>query len=145
MTQCLALKGSERVLEIGTGSGYQTAILAELAADVYTIERIDSIARKAEALIRELGYNNVHFLVGDGTRGWPEKAPFDGIIVTAGAPVVPAPLKEQLGEYGRLLIPVGGRWSQELRILKKARGAFEEESGCGCVFVPLVGEHGWDK
>ncbi|MCX6355432.1 MAG: protein-L-isoaspartate(D-aspartate) O-methyltransferase [Candidatus Aureabacteria bacterium] len=143
MTQCLDIKKNERVLEIGTGSGYQAAILAEIAAEVYTVERIDSIAKKAEALLRELGYNNVQYRVADGTNGWPEKAPFNGIIVTAGAPRVPEPLVEQLAEGGRLLIPVGGSWSQELRIVRKEKEGMREEYVCGCVFVPLVGEHGW--
>jgi len=143
MTQCLDIQKDERVLEIGTGSGYQAAILAEMAAEVYTVERISSIAKKAEARLKELGYNNVQFRVADGTNGWPEKAPFDGIIVTAGAPRVPEPLVEQLAEGGRLLIPVGGSWSQELSLVRKEKGVVREEYVCGCVFVPLVGEHGW--
>lgn len=143
MTQCLELKASGRVLEIGTGSGYQTAILAAIAAEVFTIERIPALTKNAEEILRELGYNNIRFLVGDGTKGWPEEAPFDGIVVTAGAPDLPGPLVEQLAEGGRLVIPVGGKWSQDLRVVRKVKGGMEEKSVCGCVFVPLVGEHGW--
>jgi protein-L-isoaspartate(D-aspartate) O-methyltransferase len=143
MTQCLELRGGERVLEIGTGSGYQAAILASIAAEVYTVERIAALSEKSRAILRELGYNNVHFLVGDGTMGWPEEAPFEGIIVTAGAPRVPEPLVQQLAEGGRLVIPVGGGWSQDLLIVRKKKGKVMEEVVCGCIFVPLVGEHGW--
>jgi len=143
MTQCLDLTGSGRVLEIGTGSGYQTAILATIAAEVFTIERVASLAKNAESILKELGYNNVHFLVGDGTRGWPEEAPFEGIVVTAGAPRIPEPLVAQLADGGRLVIPVGGGWSQELMIVRKEKGNIEEEPVCGCVFVPLLGEFGW--
>lgn len=143
MTQCLGLKGREKMLEIGTGSGYQAAILACLAAEVYTIERIASLSEKSRSILAELGYNNVHFRVSDGTLGWPEEAPYDGIIVTAGAPRVPDPLIEQLAEGGRLVIPVGGGWSQDLIILRKMEGEIFEEQVCGCVFVPLIGEHGW--
>ena len=145
MTQCLALEGSERVLEIGTGCGYQAAILGRLAAQVFTIERIAALSKKAEALLGELGYTNVHCVVGDGTQGLPASAPYDGIIVTAGSPKVPEPLTEQLAEGGRLVIPVGGRWSQELLVVRKKHGALTEQGVCGCVFVPLVGEHGWNE
>jgi protein-L-isoaspartate(D-aspartate) O-methyltransferase len=143
MTQCLEPKPGDRVLEIGTGSGYQTAILATISADLFTVERIPSLTKNAEKILRELGYNNVRFLVGDGTKGWPEEAPFDGIVVTAGAPRLPEPLVEQLAEGGRLVIPVGGSWSQDLMVVRKAQGKIEEEIVCGCVFVPLVGEFGW--
>jgi protein-L-isoaspartate(D-aspartate) O-methyltransferase len=143
MTQCLGLAASDRALEIGTGSGYQTAILAAIAAEVFTVERVAPLAKKAESILKELGYNNVHFLVGDGTRGWPEEAPFDGIVVTAGAPRIPEPLVAQLADGGRLVIPVGGGWSQELMIVRKVKGKIEEEPVCGCVFVPLLGEFGW--
>lgn len=143
MTQCLSLRGQERVLEIGTGSGYQAAILAELAAEVYTVEKVASLSKKAEETIRECGYNNVHFLVADGTLGWPERAPYDGIIVTAGAPDIPGPLVEQLTDGGRLVIPVGGGWSQELVVLHKEKDRIKREDICGCVFVPLLGEFGW--
>jgi protein-L-isoaspartate(D-aspartate) O-methyltransferase len=143
MTQCLGLRPSDRVLEIGTGSGYQTAILATMAAHVFTVERIPSLTKKAEEILGELGYNNVRFLVGDGTTGWPEEAPFDGIVVTAGAPRIPEPLVEQLAEGGRLVIPVGGGWSQDLTVVRKVEGRVEENYVCGCVFVPLLGEFGW--
>ncbi|MEJ2744885.1 MAG: protein-L-isoaspartate(D-aspartate) O-methyltransferase [bacterium] len=143
MTQCLELKSGDRVLEIGTGSGYQTAILAAITAHVFTIERIPSLTKNAEAILKELGYNNVRFLVGDGTKGWPEEAPFDGILVTAGAPRLPEPLIDQLTEGGRLVIPVGRYWSQDLMVIRKIDGGVEEKFVCGCVFVPLVGEFGW--
>jgi protein-L-isoaspartate(D-aspartate) O-methyltransferase len=143
MTQCLELEGDERVLEIGTGCGFQAAILSRLAAEVYTIERIASLSKKAEALLGGLGYTNVRFSVGDGTRGLPESAPYDGIVVTAGSPGIPEPLLEQLAEGGRLVIPVGGRWSQELLVVRRDRGRFVQRRICGCIFVPLVGTHGW--
>ncbi len=143
MTQCLELRSSDRVLEIGTGSGYQAAILATIAAEVFTVERIPALTKNAEEILRELGYNNVRFLVGDGTKGWPEEAPFDGIVVTAGAPRAPEPLIEQLAEGGRLVIPVGGNWTQDLTVVRKVKGKIEEKSVCGCIFVPLLGEFGW--
>ena len=144
MTQCLALEGSERVLEIGTGCGYQAAILARLAAEVVTVERIAPLSEKAEALLGRLGYTNVRFVVGDGTRGFPPSAPYGGIVVTAGSPKIPEPLTEQLVEGGRLVIPVGGRWAQELLVVRREGAALAEQRVCGCVFVPLVGEHGWN-
>jgi protein-L-isoaspartate(D-aspartate) O-methyltransferase len=144
MTQCLALRGDERVLEIGTGCGYQAAILGRLAAEVVTIERIAPLSEKAEALLGGLGYTNVRFVVGDGTRGFPPSAPYGGIVVTAGSPEIPEPLTEQLAEGGRLVIPVGGRWAQELLVVRREGGARAEQRVCGCVFVPLVGEHGWN-
>ena len=143
MTQCLELRSSDRVLEIGTGSGYQAAILATIAAEVFTVERIPALTKNAEEILRELGYNNVRFLVGDGTKGWPEEAPFDGIVVTAGAPRAQEPLIEQLDEGGRLVIPVGGNWTQDLTVVRKVKGKIEEKSVCGCIFVPLLGEFGW--
>jgi protein-L-isoaspartate(D-aspartate) O-methyltransferase len=146
MTQALALDGSERVLEIGTGSGYQTAILAELARQVYTIERIPSLSEAAEGLlVGELGYGNITFEVGDGTTGWPLEGPFDGIIVTAGAPRKPIALLAQLAPEGRAVAPVGGRHSQSLmRYERQPDGEVTEEFLCGCVFVKLIGEDGWD-
>lgn len=143
MTQSLDLKGSEKVLEIGTGSGYQTALLAELAKSVYTIERIPSLAARAEKVLREMGYQNIFFRTGDGTRGWPEEAPFDGIIVTAGAPEVPRTLRSQLADGGRLVIPVGPRYSQMLYKVIRQGHQFIEEDITGCVFVPLLGAFGW--
>ncbi|MGB9734949.1 MAG: protein-L-isoaspartate(D-aspartate) O-methyltransferase [bacterium] len=145
MTQALDLKPEDTVLEIGTGSGYQTAILAELASKVYSIERFGSIASKARKLLDELGYHNVMIIIGDGTKGYDKKAPYDGIIVTAGAPYVPDPLIAQLKDGGRLVIPVGGEYSQELLKITKQGGALKEESLGGCRFVKLIGEYGWEK
>ncbi len=147
MTEALELKGTEKVLEIGTGSGYQTAILAELAMRVFSIERIGSLAAKARQLLDALNYYNVAIRVGDGTYGWREEAPFQGIIVTAGAPRVPRHLIEQLSLGGRLVIPVGDRHSQSLykitRLGDDPKEVKEEDLG-GCRFVDLIGEHGWN-
>lgn len=143
MTQSLEIKSQDRVLEIGTGSGYQTSILAELAKAVFSIERIQKFNHKAENILRQLGYGNVFLLNGDGSRGWPEKAPFDGIIVTAGAPEAPETLKAQLTEGGRLVIPVGPRYSQTLFKITRHGRDYQEEDVTGCVFVPLVGDFGW--
>lgn len=145
MTELLELKGDERVLEIGTGSGYQAAILAELAKEVYTIERFSSLAEKARKRLIELGYNNVYVVVGDGTKGLEEMAPFDRIIVTAAAPKIPEPLINQLSEGGIIVAPVGERFSQILIRGKKEKGKLIEEYHTPCVFVPLVGEHGWKE
>jgi protein-L-isoaspartate(D-aspartate) O-methyltransferase len=145
MTQSLELKGDDRVLEIGTGSGYQTAILAELAKTIFTIERIQELLLRAQKILQELGYENIFFLTGDGTKGWPEKAPFDGIIVTAGAPEIPQTLTSQLAEGGRLVIPVGPRYTQTLYKVTRKRNQFTEEDLTGCVFVPLVGDFGWKE
>ncbi len=143
MTAALELRGTERVLEIGTGSGYQAAILAELAHWVYSIERIPSLAERAERILARLGYRNISIAVGDGSLGWPEAAPFEAIIVTAGAPDVPLALLEQLQLGGRLVIPVGPPCSQTLRRVMKGEKGFQQESLASCVFVKLVGEHGW--
>ncbi|RKY63699.1 MAG: protein-L-isoaspartate O-methyltransferase [Candidatus Latescibacterota bacterium] len=143
MTEALELEGNEKVLEVGTGSGYQTAILAELAREVYSIERIPELAREAERRLEDLGYTNVHIKVGNGTLGWPEEAPFDAIMVTAGAPKVPGPLKAQLADGGRLVIPVGSEFHQILYRVKRQKDTFSEEALTSCVFVPLVGEEGW--
>lgn len=143
MTQVLELRGQERVLEIGTGSGYQTAILAELAGKVFTIERIPTLRKRAMKTLQELGYQNIFFQTGDGSKGWPEEASFDGIIVTAGAPEVPRTLTSQLAEGGRLAIPVGPRYSQALYKVTRQGNRFAEEDITGCVFVPLLGEFGW--
>ncbi len=145
MTECLNFKDHGKVLEIGTGSGYQTAILAELAEKVYSIERIEILALRARKILEELGYKNIFIRVGDGTAGWPEEAPFDKILVTAGAPKIPPPLVEQLKEGGRLVIPVGGSFSQTLTIVDKKDDKVETREVCGCVFVPLVGAHGWEE
>jgi protein-L-isoaspartate(D-aspartate) O-methyltransferase len=145
MTQALGLAGGERVLEIGTGSGYQTAVLAELSREVFTVERLFALFQKAENRLRNLGYENIRCRLGDGSKGWPEKAPFDGILVTAGAPGVPEALKAQLAEGGRLVIPVGSRYTQSLLRIERTGGRFAEEDITGCVFVPLVGESGWKE
>jgi len=142
-TEALALSPTDRVLEIGTGSGYQTAILAELAGEVYTVERLPELSEAARKRLSALGYTNVHFRVGDGTKGWPEKAPFDAILVTAAAPKPPKSLLDQLAEGGRMVIPTGGRTSQDLWLLRKRDGRLERIYLCPCTFVPLVGEEGW--
>jgi protein-L-isoaspartate(D-aspartate) O-methyltransferase len=145
MTELLGLTGAERVLEIGTGSGYQAAVLAELCSKVYTVERIKTIAEKARATLDRLGYRNVAIKVYDGTYGWKEMAPFDAIMVTAGSPDIPGPLVEQLKEGGRMVIPVGERFGQELlKIVKTPEGIVTERS-IPCVFVPLIGNHGWKE
>jgi len=143
MTSQLELAGNEKVLEIGTGSGYQAAILSSLAAEVYTIERIEELAEKAEALFKELGIKNIHVIVGDGTLGWKENAPYDRIITTAAAPYVPEALKDQLGIGGKLVIPVGSRWRQMLEKWSKSAEGLEREEVLPVVFVPLLGEEGW--
>lgn len=145
MTELLELKGSERVLEIGTGSGYQAAVLAELSEKVYTVERIKLLADLARASLDRLGYRSVAIKVYDGTYGWKEMAPFDAILVTAGSPDIPAPLIDQLKEGGRMVIPVGGRYGQTLmKIVKTSQGTVTERS-IPCVFVPLIGNHGWKE
>ena len=143
MTELLELKGVEKVLEIGTGSGYQAAVLAELAKEIYTIERIPALSGQAEARFHELGYKNIHVKVGDGTSGWPEKSPFDRIIVTAGTPKLPEPLMEQLSDEGIIIAPVGDRFSQQIIKIVKSEGTLSESFHTPCVFVPLIGAHGW--
>jgi len=143
MTDFLSLSGEEKVLEIGTGSGYQAAILAELGKEVYTVERHRLLAERAERLLKELNYQNVKVLVGDGTKGWEEFSPYQRIMVTASAPDVPQPLFNQLDEMGKLVIPIGGRWSQDLTLIEKRKGKMIRKSICGCVFVPLIGEYGY--
>jgi len=143
MTEALQLTGDDKVLEIGTGSGYQAAILAELTAHVFSIERISSMASKARKTLDELGYANVLIRVSDGTLGWQEEAPFAGIIVTAGAPAIPPTLVEQLAKGGRLVIPVGNEYSQTLlKVVKEDKGYKEKDLG-GVRFVKLIGDHGW--
>jgi protein-L-isoaspartate(D-aspartate) O-methyltransferase len=145
MTEALQLTGKETVLEIGTGSGYQTAILAELSARVYSVERIPSLTGKARKTLDSLGYKNVLVKLSDGTLGWEEYAPYDRILVTAGAPSVPQPLIEQLAPGGILVIPVGSNTMQELiRVTKNEDGSVSEERMGNCVFVKLVGRHGWE-
>lgn len=143
MTQALELKKEDRVLEIGTGSGYQTAILAELAYRVYTIERVRGLYITARKLLDQLGYHNVVARCFDGTIGWPGESPFDAIIVTAGAPEVPKKLVEQLSMGGRLVIPVGNRFSQTLLKLRKDEHGVHQTDLGGCRFVKLIGENGW--
>jgi len=145
MTECLQLKGGEKVLEVGTGSGYQAAILAEIADKVYSIERDPHLARAACELLNELNYVNVIIKVGDGTLGWREFAPFDGIIVTAGSPVVPQPLQEQLRDGGRLVVPVGSSSFQNLMCIERKGSKLKSQEVCGCTFVPLIGNHGWKQ
>jgi protein-L-isoaspartate(D-aspartate) O-methyltransferase len=147
MTEALNLRGNEKVLELGTGSGYQTAILAELAERVFSVERIASLASGARKILDALSYYNVAIRVGDGTYGWREESPFDAIIATAGAPDIPKTLIEQLAIGGRLVIPVGGRHSQALikltRLSQDISDVKKEDLG-GCRFVDLIGDHGWE-
>lgn len=145
MTELLALTPESVVLEIGTGSGYQTAVLATIAKQVYTVERVASLAEKARSVLEQLQYQNIEFLVGDGTVGWPEHAPYDGIIVTAGAPRVPEALLEQLADKGKLVIPVGDRFSQVLQVITKQGNRMETTTSCHCVFVKLIGKDGWSS
>jgi len=143
MSELLELTGDERVLEIGTGSGYQAAVLAELCEKVYTVERIKMLAERARENLDRLGYRSVAIKVYDGTYGWKDMAPFDAIMVTAGAPEVPAPLVDQLKEGGRMIIPVGDRDGQTLlKVVKTAQGSVTERM-IPCTFVPLIGSHGW--
>ena len=143
MTQCLQLQGHERVLEIGAGSGYQTAILSELALDVFTVERIPGLARAVSERLVRLGYLNVRVTTGNGSLGWPEHAPYDTILVTAASPDVPQSLADQLAEGGRMVLPVGPRDAQMLVQVEKRRGGLHRRDIASCVFVPLVGEQGW--
>jgi protein-L-isoaspartate(D-aspartate) O-methyltransferase len=145
MSELLELKGDERVLEIGTGSGYQAAVLAELCQKVFTIERVKTLADKARATLDRLGYKNVVMKVYDGTYGWKEMSPFDAIIVTAAAPDVPDTLVEQLKEGGRLVIPVGERYSQVLMKVIKSPSGVVSKTSIPCVFVPLIGAKGWKE
>jgi len=144
MTEALGLTGREIVLEIGTGSGYQTAILSELSKKVHTVERVRPLLVKARNALAELGYTNILFKAFDGTLGWKEHAPYDAIIVTAGSPRIPQPFYDQLAEGGRLVIPVGNKFSQELIKITKQKGRFIRKDLGGCRFVDLVGVHGWD-
>ncbi len=143
MTEALGLTKSDRVLEIGTGSGYQAAVLAELAEKVYSIERIRSLMIKARQTLDRLGYPNILIKLGDGTMGWPEEGPFDAIIVTAGAPDIPEPLIEQLAPGGRLVIPVGDRGTQMLKKITKTEDGPLTQTMIPCRFVRLIGQHGW--
>lgn len=145
MTEALGVGEGDRILEVGTGTGYQTAVLSSLAAEVWTVERDPELAEEARLRLHELGFRNIRFRTGDGSLGWPEGAPYDGILVTAGAPRAPASLLEQLAPGGQLVIPIGPREMQELvRITRNPDGTHREpEPLVECRFVPLVGEEGW--
>jgi len=145
MTELLELQGDEKVLEIGTGSGYQAAVLSKLAAEVITVERIDDLASKARRLLKYLDCSNVSVIVSDGTTGLPGHAPFDGIIVTAAAPHIPQGYIGQLKINGRLVIPVGSRFSQVLYKIKKTSEGIVSSLSTPCAFVPLIGKEGWDE
>jgi len=144
MTQALEVREGDRVLEVGTGSGYQAAVLAELAKEVWSVELIPWLAEQAAALLSELGYTNVHVREGDGSLGWPEEAPFDAVVITAGAPAAPRSLLEQLSpEGGRLVAPVGDRDLQYLEIVERRGTEYVTRRSIGCRFVPLLGAEGW--
>jgi len=143
MIEALRLTGGERVLEVGAGCGYQAAVLGELAREVFTIERVPELAEAARARLAALGYTNVHVIVGDGTLGSELHAPFAAILVAAGAPRAPEALKRQLSDGGRLVIPIGPSDQQWVTVITRAGDQFVESKGIGCVFVPLIGEDGW--
>ncbi len=143
MTEYLCLTGEEKVLEIGTGSGYQTVILSELAKEVYTIERLADLAKNAGAIFNELGRGNIKVKIDDGTLGWPQESPFDRIIVTAASPDLPVPLIEQLKEGGRLVLPLENNLGQVLTLIEKKEGKLNYQRICGCIFVPLIGRYGY--
>jgi protein-L-isoaspartate(D-aspartate) O-methyltransferase len=145
MTQVLDLKGGERVLEIGTGSGYQTAILAELAAHVFTIERVKPLVKKTKELLEGLKYKNIVFKTFDGTYGWRDQSPFDAILISAATPSIPKSLIEQLADKGRLVAPVGERESQDLIVLNKNGNKIMERKIGSCKFVPLIGKFAWSE
>jgi protein-L-isoaspartate(D-aspartate) O-methyltransferase len=145
MTDLLQLRGEETVLEIGAGSGYQAALLAELARSVITVERFPELADRARAVLADLGYRNVAVVTGDGTLGYPAASPYDRILVTAAAPRIAQPWLDQLADGGRIVLPLGQRWSQTLTIVTKRGNKIEQESHGGCIFVPLIGQHGWPE
>ncbi|MBU1660334.1 MAG: protein-L-isoaspartate(D-aspartate) O-methyltransferase [Chloroflexi bacterium] len=145
MTDLLELRGGEKVLEVGTGSGYQAAVLSRLAAEVYTIERHAPLAEKAAQILKELHYDNIHIHTGDGSVGLPEYAPYQAIMVTAAAPKVPQPLLDQLDEGGRLVLPVGSRYSQILEYWQRHGEQFKQKTITAVAFVPLLGEKGWEE
>jgi protein-L-isoaspartate(D-aspartate) O-methyltransferase len=144
MTELLRVTGPEKVLEVGTGCGYQAAVLAELAGRVCTVERIPRLASRARETLEGLGYRNVWVRAANGTLGWPDQAPFDRILVAAGGPSVPPPLFEQLAEGGRMVIPVGEAAGQVLQVVEKVQGTMRVTEDSGCVFVKLVGKYAWD-
>ena len=143
MTELLELEPTDRVLEVGTGSGYQAAVLGELAAEVHTVEVIPELARRAEKTLTGLGYTHIHVHIGDGSPGWPEAAPYNRILVAAAAPEVPQPLLDQLAEGGRLVIPVGSRSVQQLEVWQRTGDAFNRQVNLAVCFVPLRGQFGW--
>ena len=145
MTDLLKLEGDERVLEIGTGSGYQAAILGMMAKEVHTVEYLPELAMSADKILKELGFDNVHVHIGDGSKGWPGQAPYQGILVAAAAPQVPKVLLDQLEDGGRLVLPVGGRGMQNLEIWKREGNKFTSKIETAVAFVPLRGEQGWDR
>ena len=144
MTALLDLQGTEKVLEVGTGSGYQTAVLAELARRVCSIERLPRLAERARALLESLGHDNVWIRVGNGALGWPDEAPFDRIIVTAGGPTIPPPLVQQLAEGGRMVLPVGSPENQILTVVDNTGGEIRQVEHGECKFVKLVGKYAWE-
>ena len=143
MTEKLNLQPDHRVLEIGTGSGYQTAVLASLCAEVYTLEHLAILSQRTQSTLARLGIENVEYRIDDGSVGWPERAPFDRIMVTAGAPAIPRPLVEQLRDGGRMIVPVGDRKLQQLLVIEKREGRFIEYPLIACRFVKLIGHCGW--
>ncbi len=145
MTQAMRLCGSERILEIGTGSGYQAAILSRLCAAVYTVERHPALSQQACSIFEELGYRNIRTKVADGTLGWGGYAPYDGIVVTAGSPKIPDPLVEQLKVGGRMVIPVGDEFAQELTVAEKTDSGVVTQKIGGCRFVKLIGQEAWPE
>lgn len=145
MTQALELKGHEKVLDVGTGSGYQLAVLCELAREVYSIERIAKLSHRARRVLYDVGYVNFKLRIGDGTLGWPESAPFDGILAAAGSPDIPQAYLEQLADGGRLVMPVGGEEAQELIVVNRHGNSFEKRVISGCRFVKLIGQQGWTE
>ena len=145
MTDLLMLKGNERVLEVGAGSGYQAAILGMMAEEVHTVEYVSELATGADTLLKDLGMDNVHCHFGDGSLGWPESAPYAGILVAAAAPQTPKALLEQLEDGGRLVLPVGGRGLQQLEVWERKGDEFDSKTITAVAFVPLRGEQGWDR
>ncbi|HWE37661.1 MAG TPA: protein-L-isoaspartate(D-aspartate) O-methyltransferase [Isosphaeraceae bacterium] len=145
MTRELMLTGRERVLEIGTGSGYQTAVLSLLSKDVFTIERLATLSLRARGLLDGLGLTNIRFRIGDGTLGWPEAAPFDRVLVTAGAPTLPRPLFDQLADGGLIVAPLGHHDQQQLHVIRKSHGLADDRALFPCRFVKLIGEEGWSE
>ena len=145
MSNALSPRKGDKILEIGTGSGYQTAILANYTPRLYTVERIPELSKRAQGLLEKLGFRNIIYKTGDGSLGWESWAPYDRIIVTAGAPVVPSKLRLQLADGGRLLIPTGGRESQNLLCVDRMGDDFRETDMGECRFVPLLGKEGWEK